>query len=268
MKRLLGLAGICVVFEMAARISQSPILVPVSQIARAFTRMLISGELIEHAAVSLLRVGLGFLVAAFLGVGLGLLVYQHKTIEAVVMPVVDAIRPIAALTIFPVIILLMGLGLASKAFVIFWTAYPACLLNTVQGLRSVSREPLEAARLDGASSYQVLFMVTIPLALPTIITGLRIGLSGGWISLVAAEMLGAQSGLGWAVLAYSSAFQFPQMYAAILAIALLGFVMNISLTALQRISDLEDTHHEETKLISFGDRSAAWFTGSLFKRWG
>jgi len=227
--------------------------------------MLISGELIEHSLASLQRVVIGFAVAAALGVILGVLIYQYKTIDAIVMPVVDAMRPIAALTIFPIIILALGLGLASKVFVIFWTAYPACLLNTVQGLKAVNKEPLEAAKLDGATSFQVLRFVTIPLALPTIVTGLRIGLSGGWISLVAAEMLGAQSGLGWAVMAYSNAFRFPEMYAAIVTIAMLGLAMNAGLMQVQNHSDLENMKNEENRLVSFNARSAGRVTGGLLR---
>ena len=77
--------------------------------------------------------------------------------------------------------------------------------------------------------------ITFPLALPAILTGLRIGISGGWIGIVSAEMLGSSAGLGYAVLAYSQSFQFPAMYAAIVMIAVCGLALNQSLLAVQTL---------------------------------
>ena len=139
----------------------------------------------------------------------------------------------AALAFFPLLILLLGLGVTAKAFVIFWTAWPAILINTMHGIQQADRRIIEAATLDGATRHDLLWHIELPLALPTIIAGLRIGASGGWISLVAAEMLGSSAGLGFAVLSYSQSFQFPAMYAAIVCIAATGLVVNQSLYLVQ-----------------------------------
>ncbi len=241
MKRLSGLLSAAALWQGAVLLTRSPLLVSIPVILQAMAAMARSGELLEHAKQSLERVLVGFVLAALFGVALGVWIYQDKTIDLILTPLIDALRPIAALTLFPVIILAMGLGLASKAFVIFWTAYPACLISTTEGLRQVDRQVIDAARLDGASESQLLLNVTLPLAAPSIVAGLRVGLSGGWISLVAAEMLGALSGLGWAVMAYSSAFDFPRMYAVILTIALIGLAMNSALGSLQHLIDFKES---------------------------
>lgn len=267
MKKIVERAGgflfLALAWEVFARLSPSPVFPTIPEIVQAFLSMASSGELATNVLASLVRVFLGFGIAAASGIGLAVLIYEYKPIEGMVMPVVDAVRPVAALTIFPLIILVFGLGLSGKVFIIFWTAWPACLLNTVHALRSVDREVLEAGSLDGAGRVSLLRYVSLPLAVPTILTGLRIGLSGGWISLVAAEMLGASSGLGWAVLNYSNSFHYPEMFASILTIAFLGLSMNLGLARIQVV--LEGVSNvTESKFLRFGDRSAGWNIDSLF----
>ena len=169
------------------------------------------------------------------------------------MPVVDAMRPIAALTLFPLIILILGLGIQAKAFVIFWTAWPAVLLNTLEGLRQVDRSVQEAASLDGAGKGAQLWQIDLPLARSMILTGWRIGLSGGWISLVSAEMLGSKAGLGYAILAYSQTFRFPETYAVVLTIAMLGLFMNTALAAIQNQEGLDGS-----PFVRYHDRAASF----------
>jgi ABC-type nitrate/sulfonate/bicarbonate transport system permease component len=189
----------------------------------------------QHTFVSLQHISLGFCLATLIGILLGIAMSQSSVISALLMPVVDAVRPVAALTIFPLLILVLGLGLWSKVFVIFWTAWPPVLLSTVQSIRQVDRSLCEAAQLDGAGRWSRLWWVVLPLASPGILTGLRIGMSAGWISLVAAEMLGASRGLGYTVLTSSQTFQFATMYATIILIALIGLAMNSVLAWMQHM---------------------------------
>jgi NitT/TauT family transport system permease protein len=256
---------VALVWEVVAFSVNRPMLPPASAVLETFVRLLLNGTLVHHAFTSLVNVLLGLLLAYGVGIGLGIGVSGSRFWDALVMPVVDAMRPVAALTLFPLIILWLGLGIESKVFVIFWTAWPAVLLNTVQALRSVDPTAREAAQLDGADSCQVLRYIALPLALPGIMTGLRIGASGGWISLVAAEMLGASAGLGYATLAYSQTFQFPQMYAVILTIAGLGLVINLLLAFVQEHFTWEESVYE-SHFIRYHDRALAWGLDGLFRR--
>jgi ABC-type nitrate/sulfonate/bicarbonate transport system permease component len=109
---------------------------------------------------------------------------------------------------------------------IFWTAWAPIVLNTYNGLKRVDRSVIEAARLDGASGLSLLIHIYIPCAFPFIMTGFNISISSGWISIVAAEMLGGNNGLGFMVLQCSETFRYGQMYVAILTIAGIGLVMS------------------------------------------
>ena len=263
MHRVIGLAGALIIWEVAARWVQSPMFVPVTEVLPALIQLFVSGEIFMHIQASLLNILIGFSIAVIIGLALGILVTESKIAQSILTPILDAMRPIAALTIFPLLIILLGLGMWSKVFVIFWTAWPAVLLNTAEGVRQVSKSVQEAAALDGADGLIMLRHITLPLALPTIITGLRIGMGGGWISLVSSEMLGAHAGLGYSILAYSQTFRFPQMYAVIIVIALLGLSMNLALAWLQNKIDWERSGDvQESRFIRFHDRAASWVLDS------
>ncbi len=227
--------ALAALWEIGARSVNSPAFVPFSRTLVALWRLIVTGEAARHASVSLAHICIGYLAAAVIGSAVGTAITEWRAADLALTPVIDAMRPVAALTIFPLLIVILGLGVKSKAFVIFWTAWPAIVLNTVHGLRNVDREVIEAAQLDGASDWLILCHMKFPLALGTIVTGLRIGLSGGYISLVSAEMLGSTAGLGYSILAYSQTFRFAEMYAVIIVIALLGLSMNAGLGRLQKI---------------------------------
>lgn len=231
--RISGLLAALALWQIAALTLASPFFPPLSSVLPAMWRMMVDGNAWGHGAVSLRVIIEGFVCAAGAGTLLGVGMAEFPQLHRVLSPVIDAMRPVAALTLFPLIILVLGLGNASKVFVIFWTAWPAVLLNTVQAICDVDSSVLEAACLDGAGPLALLFTIKLPLALPVIMTGLRVAMSGGWISLVAAEMLGSSAGLGHAVLVYSQTFRFPEMYAAILIIALMGLLLNSGLAGMQ-----------------------------------
>ncbi|MFP4322776.1 MAG: ABC transporter permease [Anaerolineales bacterium] len=241
MRRLYGFVGLLFAWELAARGYADPALPPVSVVLPALFELLLLGDAWADILASLRHVLVGFSLASVVGMSLGLLLTQFRWLDAVLMPLVDAMRPIAALTLFPLLIIIFGLGLWSKVFIIFWTAWPAILLNTAQGIYAVDEQVVEAAALDGAGRWRSLAFIQLPLAAPTILTGLRIGMSGGWISLVSAEMLGGSVGLGYAILSYSQTFRYPEMYATIILIALLGLSMNMFLFAIQKGLDYRAT---------------------------
>lgn len=236
MRKYISIALLVLAWEISARLLKSPLFPRISLVVIAFFKLLLSGEAFIHVLASLNHILIGISLAILLGTFGGLAMAQSKSIELILTPLVDSIRPVAALTIFPLLILIFGLGIWSKAVVILWTAWPAILINTIHGIKSVDSAIVEAAQIDGADPLSILKNITFPLALPTILTGWRIGMGGGWISLVSAEMLGASSGLGYSILAYSQTFRFPEMYAVILMIALLGWCMNTSLDWLQKKS--------------------------------
>lgn len=234
-----GFGLLAAVWELAAQVLASPVFPPFSRVLPALWYLAWSGQAWHHTLVSIQHISLGFLWAAISGVSIGIAMTQYRPLALIVTPVVDAVRPVAALTIFPLLILILGVGLWSKTMVIWWTAWPPILLTTVQSVRQVDPFVIEAARLDGAGRRAMLTWIILPLATPGIITGLRIGLGSGWISLVAAEMLGSSAGLGYAILVSSQTFAFPAMYAVIILIALIGLAMNSALAGVQRMVEVQ-----------------------------
>jgi len=266
MKRVLGFVGLIVAWEFAVWSTDSAFLPSSVEVLKALIELFVTGEIYRHITASLQHIMIGFMVAAVLGGFLGILITESKAMDTILTPVIDAMRPVAALTIFPLLIVVLGLGMKSKVFVICWTAWPAILLNTAHAIRTVDQSVIEAAMLDGAGRLSLLRHVKLPLGLPTIMTGLRIGMSGGWISLVSAEMLGASAGLGYSILAYSQTFRFAKMYSIIVIIALLGLMMNVALAWLQSRLDydmIREKKDEESKFLRFHDRAASYALDSF-----
>ena len=177
---------------------------------------------------------LGFLVAAATGVPLGLLMGMSRRSEALINPAFLLIRPIPPLAWIPLAILWFGLGDSGKIFVIWFAAFVPALINTYTGVRTLDPTLLAAARVHGASSWQVLTNVVVPGALPLIFTGLRLSLQASWTTIVAAELVGAFFGLG-RVLIIAAQDIYPGMIAFAMAwVALLGAVMTWALAQLEK----------------------------------
>lgn len=265
LRRGSGIVLLLLAWEVLARMLNAPVLTPPSEIFPALIRLIVRGGIERHISVSMFTILCGWLIASGIGVALGTLIALSHRWEQVFMPLVDLIRPVAALTIFPALIIIFGLGLRAKIVVIFWTAWPAALLNTVTALRKVDDSVIEAARLDGADGWRVLWYVQYPLALPMMLTGLRIAMSGGWISLVSAEMLGSSAGLGYSILAYSQTFRFPEMYAVIIIIATIGLLLNTLMAFIQHLVDWENSDEEKyhSTFWRFNDRAAGIGLDSL-----
>ena len=255
--RVVGIMVVVVIWEIVSRAMAHPAFTPPSIIVPALVRMMGDVSFYRHIASTMMIVWIGLTIAISAGVVLAIVIHLFAPVRWMLMPVVDSIRPVAALTLFPVLIILLGLGVSSKSFVIFWTSWPAVLLNSLHGLDNVDRDVIEAGQLDGANKFQLLYHISFPLAIPMILTGVRIGVSGGFISLVAAEMLGSSTGLGYAILSYSQTFQFAEMYAVIIVIALLGLGMNLGVVVLQNQNDKKGESHV-SPFIRFGHRAASY----------
>lgn len=154
----------------------------------------------EHTVASLFRVGTAFGLAVALAVPIGLLMSIHDPAKAVLDPLIEFYRPLPPLAYLPLVIIWLGIGEASKVVLIFLAVFAPVCLNTRAGVNAVPREQLLAAASLGASRWQLVRHVALPAALPQILTGLRVGIGFGWTTLVAAEMVAAESGLGFLVL--------------------------------------------------------------------
>lgn len=181
-----------------------------------------------HLIASLGRVLMGFGLALVLAVPLGILMGWSPSLEGVVDPLVEVVRPVPPLAWLPLAVVWFGIGYFSAAFLIFLGAFFPIVLNTVLGVKSVDVRLVEAARTLGAKQPTILGRVLIPGALPSMITGLRIGLGIGWMTLVAAEMTGVKSGygLGYMIMTARDFARYDYVVAGIVVIGLTGFLMD------------------------------------------
>ncbi len=207
---------------------------PLDEIAAALWKGLSSGRLIGDIAISLQRSGIAFGAAVAIGIPLGLFMGQIRAVERALDPILQLFRQTSALALYPVFILLLGLGEASKVFVIFWATLFPILLATIGGVKEVDAKLIEMARTYGASRLAVFRRVVLPASVPSIFVGLRLSATTALLLLIAAEMIGANKGLGFQVMNAQYNFQIPLMFGAIFLLAALGLAANAILVTLQR----------------------------------
>jgi len=230
------LAGFLILWQVGSTLGwlNATVFPPLDLILSALWGGLVSGALIDDIAISLQRSGLAFAAAVGLGIPLGLFMGQIRSVERALDPILQFFRQTSALALYPVFILLLGLGEASKVFVIFWATLFPILLATIGGVKEVDRKLIEMARTYGAARRTVFLRVVLPASVPSIFVGLRLSATTALLLLIAAEMIGANKGLGFQVMNAQYNFQIPLMFAAIFLLALLGLAANLTLVTLQR----------------------------------
>jgi NitT/TauT family transport system permease protein len=207
---------------------------PFSEVISAWWHLLKEGTLWHDTKASLIRALGGFAIAVAIGVPLGLLIGWYRLVAEVLNPVLELFRNTAALSLLPVFILIMGIGESSKiAFVAYACVWPV-LLNTISGVESVDPLLVKSSRSLGFGSIRTFQKVVLPAAVPTIFTGIRLAGSFSLLVLIAAELVGANSGLGFLITYSQQNFAIPNMYAAIITISMIGIVLNQLLLLLER----------------------------------
>ncbi len=189
-------------------------------------------ELFMHAGISLGRMLVSLALASLLAVPLGLLMGLSRTLDDVVDPVVELLRPISGIAWIPLALFIFGIGNALPVFIMTYAAFFPILLGTVSGVRGVDRSLIDAARTMGVPHRTIVTRVVVPAALPSLLVALRLGVASSWTAVVAAELIGAPSGLGYAVEWYRELLMTPQVMAFIAMIGVLGYVTDTTLRAL------------------------------------
>ncbi len=203
-------------------------------VARAMAELARDGEVWEHASVSTARLLLSLTIATLIAVPLGFVMGLSRRVEAYVDPLVELLRPISGIAWIPLALFIFGVGNTLPVFIMVYVATFPLLLNTVAGVRGVDAKLLAAARTMGISRRATLRHVVVPAALPTVMVGLRLAFAGAWAAVVAAELIGAPSGLGFAIEWYRQLLMSPKVFGFIVLIGIVGFVCDTLLRALQR----------------------------------
>jgi taurine transport system permease protein len=188
----------------------------------------------QHLLASFGRVTAALAGAIVVGVVLGFAVNLSDTARGIIEPLLEFYRPIPPLAYLPLVIIWFGIGEFAKILVIFLGILPSIIIATNDGLKSAPRDMINAARSLGASRLQVILLVLLPHALPSILTGTRIGLGTGWATLVAAELVAATQGLGFMIKGAADFLVTDVVILGILVIGAAAIVMEFGLRAIQR----------------------------------
>lgn len=194
-------------------------------IGRVLVEMTLDGSLLVHTGWTMARVLAGLLLAAAVGIPLGLLMGRFRPVERFVSPLLAVLMPIPSLAWVPVLILWFGLGNAATIALVFYAASFQVVYNTWTGVRSINQLWLRAATAMGADDRTLFRKVVLPGALPFVITGLRLAFARSWIAVVGGEMIAASAyGLGWVIFDAKEFLNTDVMMAALLVIGLLGLL--------------------------------------------
>jgi ABC-type nitrate/sulfonate/bicarbonate transport system permease component len=229
-----GVAGVVTflaLWEMAARFvwGDAQVLPSPTQALLAAARHLTPQELAAHVGISLSRILGGFALGAAGGIALGIAAGWYAPLARIVRPVIDLLRPIPPLAWIPIAIVWFGLGEPSKWFVIFLGAFFPVFTNAYRGMESIPPVLLRAARTMDVDGVALLFKVAVPAALPDIATGLRVGFGLSFGTLVAAELIAANRGMGYLVM---QSRELGDLGVAVFGILLIGIVSLASDAAL------------------------------------
>lgn len=188
-----------------------------------------SGEIFSHIAISLLRVFEGFALAAIVGIALGSAIGLWSTFDRTCDWLLQTLKPIPPIGWFPLAVLWFGIGEFSKVFIIFLGAFFPILVNVVAGIRQTDKQFIELARVHEIRWWKFFSKVIVPGALPSILTGLRIGIGFAWTCVVAAELIAAESGVGYLIVDARQTFHADVVIVGMLTIGLLGTLMDLAL---------------------------------------
>ena len=205
-----------------------------STILTTLVQMTASGKLLPHLEATLLRLVIGFSGGALVGLVLGLGMGWSPRLRAIVDPLIAAIHPIPKIAIFPLIMIIFGIGEASKIVAIAIAAFFPMLISCMSGVRQLNPVYFEVTHNFGASAWKTFSRVIIPGSLPSILTGVRLAVNISMVIAVAVELLAAKEGLGVVIWFSWQTLRIEELYASLVVIGLLGVGINLSLQFLSR----------------------------------
>jgi NitT/TauT family transport system permease protein len=195
-----------------------------------------SAKFLVNIGISVRRILLGFAVATVLGVALGLLIGRYRRVRQLCMPALEVFRPIPAIAWVPMSIMLWPSNEVSIVFITFLGAFFPILLNSIHGVEAIDPVLLRAARSLGASERRLLWNVVLPGALPHVFTGLAVGMGVAWVSLIAAEMISGQFGIGYFTWEAYSLISYAEIALGMITIGVLGLLCSGGIRLLARLA--------------------------------
>jgi NitT/TauT family transport system permease protein len=238
-ERLIGLlspAGLLIVWEVLAdlHVIDARFFPPPSSIAATLIKLGRSGELWVNFSASLGRLFWGYLLGGVPALLLGLTMGLYRPVRAMLDPLIAATYPIPKSAILPLVLLICGLGEASKITMVALGVFYPMIINTTAGVLEIDRIYLDVGKNFGANAWQRFYTIALPGAAPLIMAGIKLGAGLGLILIAIAEMMGAQNGIGFMIWNAWQLMSVDTMYVGLLVIALLGFAFNWALDEAER----------------------------------
>ena len=206
-----------------------------SKVFQVMYNMIQNGQLEKHVWASLQRLWWGILFGGIPALVLGIAMGMYRTLRVIVEPVIMATYPIPKSAILPLILLIFGLGEASKIVMVATGVFYPILINAMAGVLEINKIYFDVGRNFGAGRWQVFRTVALPGALPLIMTGVKLGVGLGLVLIAIAEMVGAKSGLGYMIWNAWEILSVETMYVGLISIAVLGLVFTLLLNELERM---------------------------------
>jgi ABC-type nitrate/sulfonate/bicarbonate transport system permease component len=225
---LISVLTVCGLWEILSRgpFADSVSMVPFSVILVTLFQLIVSGEAITWLGPSLFRLFVGYAIAGAAGVIVGLAMGYFRSAYYILEPIVEFIRPIPSPAYIPIVILFLGIDNEMKIAVIALAAFFPVVVNTYAGVVNVESTFLDVARTLGVQSWNTALRVVLPASMPYIMSGLRVSLGIALIVTVLSEMVAGNSGIGYFVLNMQRAFRNAHMFAGVLLLGVLGYVLN------------------------------------------
>jgi len=213
------------VWQFLSTVVFNPFLIPPPLVVfKTMVPMVENGEIFKHVAISLARVGVGFVLGCILAVVLGVILGRVRLVNDLLDPIIELLRYLSPTAMIPIAVIWFGIGETSKYFLIFWGTFFIVLINTTAGVMRAPVIRQRAAECLGASRMEIFALVVIPSAAPYIVTGMRIAMASSFMSIIPAEILAADSGIGFLLQQSSVLLQTNRIFVALLTICVLGFV--------------------------------------------
>jgi NitT/TauT family transport system permease protein/taurine transport system permease protein len=188
--------------------------------------MLASGEILTDVAISMSRVMVGFVTGSLAGIVMGVLLGRIRLLHDLLDPIIELLRYLSPTAMIPIAVIWFGIGELSKYFLIFWGTFFIVLINTTAGVWRTPIARQRAAECLGANHLQIFTLVVVPSTVPYIVTGMRVAMASSFMSIIPAEILAADSGIGYLLQKSSMLLQTDRIFVALLTICVLGFVVD------------------------------------------
>ena len=216
-----------VIWQFLSSVLFNPFLIPPPlEVIRTAIPMLMSGEILADVTISMTRVLIGFATGSLAGVVAGVLLGRIRLLHDLLDPIIELLRYLSPTAMIPIAVIWFGIGELSKYFLIFWGTFFIVAINTTAGVWRTPVARQRAAECLGANQLQIFVFVIVPSAVPNIVTGMRVAMASSFMSIIPAEILAADSGIGYLLQKSSMLLQTNRIFVALLTICVLGFIVD------------------------------------------